>query len=678
MPYTRLITERMREAQVRAVTWKLSDLVRRGLAVAVLAAVGAAVEHAADPSTVAHAQAPHALDLVGQTGGLAADVIMAGEHAWVGVGPRVVAWDVSVPSVPRWIGESPVLSGVVLDIAVAGGRPTRSVFAVTGEGGIEVIDVTDAVHPRRLSYLDMSDGVTEVAAGDDVVCVAVASDPPMVWVVDVANPAAPWVASRIELPAEAIGLVAAERRVYVLVDDEGLRIYDLATPASPLLIGRAPTPDRESGLGGRMDLASGYVFVADGPNGLRVFDVVDPSAPREVGRLTDVNDARAVHVANGLAYVADGARGLAVVEVASPRNPRLLGRHVTNGAASSVAAVDDLVMVTDEHGLRVIDASNPGLPRRSADIDPPGYVVGVAAEGDRWFAFDGTHALLWSIAGDGLRTARATSHVASPVTGSDGGALAAHAGYVYVAGGREGLGVIDARGPSGLAAIGVVTGTTAMDVHAAGRHVYVAAGGDGLAVLDATDPARPRPLSAAPTDGFASAVFAQVSRTLVMDGSLEVFDTRDPARPGAAATLAMEGDLPGTVAAEGERAYAATDRVHVFDLTTPGNPAVVGEWMPESGPLVSPRIAVGEGVAYVSDAFNNAVWALDVAGNEPPRELARAVLPAGSQPLDMMLARVGGTGVVLVASGDGGVTVWRHRASGGGKSVVYLPFGRNR
>lgn len=661
---------------MRVVSTRVGD--RAGRVAAVLAAAGAVALGAAAPDrAAAQPSSPDRLELVGQVGGLTADVVMAGVHAWVGVGPRIVAYDVTVPSAPRRAGESPILSGVVLDIAIADGTQAPIAFVVTGEGGIEVVDVAEPARPRRAGYVDVPDGATVVAAGDGVACAAVASDPPAVWVVDVSVPTAPRVASRIELPAEAIGLVVAERRVHMLVDEEGLRVYDIAVPAAPRLLGKAATPDRESGLGGRMHLASGYAFVADGPNGLRIFDVVDPTAPREVGRLPDVDDARAVHVANGLAYVADGARGLAVVDVASPRRPRLLGRHVADGAASSVYAVDDQVVVADERGARVVDATNPNLPRRVADIDPPGYVVAVAAEDERWFAFDGTHARLWSFVGDGVRAARAVAGVESPVTGSDGGALAAHGGFVYVAGGREGLGVVDARASDALVAVGVVTGTTAMDVDAAGRHVYVAAGGEGLAVLDAGDPGRPRRVSALPTEGFASSVYAQIGRTLLMDGRLQVIDTTDPAQPGPAVSLAMDGDLPGTVTAHLERAFVATDRLHVFDIGAPGGPAHAGGWVPTGGALVSPRVAAAPGAVYVSDAFDGSLWVLDADG-DAPRERAHAVLPDGGQPLDLAVARARGAEVVLAASGDAGLTIWRHRAAGAAVGRAYLPFALKR
>lgn len=676
MPYTGMKRERG-EAAVR-----LEMIVAVMLALPGLAS-GAEAPSSSDRADAAHGIAgPSApagrLDLVGQLGGYTADGVVVGVHAWIGIGPRIVAFDVADPSAPRRLGESPVLSGVVQDIAIAEDRlPVRTAFVVTGEGGIEIVDIAAPSSPRRLGYLAVPDGATAITARDDHVYAAVGGEPPGVWVVDVADPAAPRVAGIIPLPSDAIGLAVLERRLHVMVDDEGLRIYDVARASAPALIGRAPTPDRESGLGGFIHIASSFALVADGPNGLRIFDVVDPARPREVGRLAEVSDARSVAFADGLAYVADGARGLAVVDVSTPRRPRLVGRVATEGVAASVDvdADHEHVLVTDERGVRMVDVSRPDIPRREADIDPPGYIVGVASEADRLFAFDVTHGRLWSMWADGRTEPRS---VATDVTGQDGGALSAWGGRVYVAGGGEGLGVVDVSDPDRPAAVGVITATTAMDVHAVAGHLYVAAGLDGLTIMELADPDRPRAVGSRSTDGFATSVFAQIGRALVMGGDLEIVDTRDPAQPGPPVTFAVEGDLPGVVSANGERAYLATDRLHVVDLAPPSGPKRVATWAPGGMDLVSARVAVGSANAYVSDGFSGTFWALDVATDGTPREVAQGRLPAGSQALDMTVATVDDADLVLIASGDGGLTLWGYRPLPAVAAAIHLPALYNR
>jgi hypothetical protein len=56
--------------------------------------------------------------LVGQVGGVSRAVAVAGDIAYLGVGPRLVALDVSNPAAPVLLGRSAVLPGVINAVVV--------------------------------------------------------------------------------------------------------------------------------------------------------------------------------------------------------------------------------------------------------------------------------------------------------------------------------------------------------------------------------------------------------------------------------------------------------------------------------------------------------------------------------------------------------------------------------
>ena len=76
------------------------------------------------------------LELLSQRGGTSSAVAWAEDGLLLaGMGPRIVAWDVTDPRRPRFAGESAVLPGLVRDLAVAGNR----VWAALAPGGVAVL-----------------------------------------------------------------------------------------------------------------------------------------------------------------------------------------------------------------------------------------------------------------------------------------------------------------------------------------------------------------------------------------------------------------------------------------------------------------------------------------------------------------------------------------------------------
>jgi len=88
--------------------------------------------------------APNAqnVELVGQIGGACLAVAVQGNMAYVGLGPRLAALDVSSPASPTLLGQSVVLPGVMEGVVVAGSQA----YVADGGGGLCIL----RYHPYRV------------------------------------------------------------------------------------------------------------------------------------------------------------------------------------------------------------------------------------------------------------------------------------------------------------------------------------------------------------------------------------------------------------------------------------------------------------------------------------------------------------------------------------------------
>ncbi|MCL5074244.1 MAG: hypothetical protein M1136_01130 [Chloroflexi bacterium] len=149
-----------------------------------------------------------------------------GNHAYIGLGPRLVVLDVSDPARPAVVGESAPLPGVVQGVAMAG----NYAYVAAGSSGLRIIDVSNATSPREVGYY--------VTAGD------------------------------------ARGVVLAGDRAYV-ANVDGLRIIDVSNATSPREVGYYVTAGYAEGVA----LASNYAYVAAGSSGLWILRFTAPLTP---------------------------------------------------------------------------------------------------------------------------------------------------------------------------------------------------------------------------------------------------------------------------------------------------------------------------------------------------------------------------------------------------------------
>ena len=295
------------------------------------------------------------------------------------------------------------------------------------------------------------------------------------------------------------------------------------------------------GAVGCLQLRGEYMFVAEGTGGFRVYDVASiankgysnpivsapvsplgqdthvasanatcmalptdqPIAPsRSTAELRQINQEQAFHPIYHYAVVTDAVEGLILVDVdtladGEPRN-NFLKRAVTwnpggvLAGARHVTLAGHIAYVTSDAGLAVIDLDDPLHPKLTTQIQ-----LTDARASAVQFRY------LWVSDAGGLKLFDVTD-LAHPLAKPDGNVALADAHriylgrtYAYVAGGREGLVIVDVTRPRSpsvyLRETFGGTMTDVRDVMVGGTNAslfaYVADGAAGLKVIQLTSPA---------------------------------------------------------------------------------------------------------------------------------------------------------------------------------------------
>ncbi len=115
-------------------------------------------------------------------------------------------------------------------------------------------------------------------------------------------------------------------------------------------------------------IADPYAYVAGGSSGLRIVDIANPASPREVGAYDTPGSAYGIAVASSYAYVADGSTGLRIVDITDPTSPREVGAYDTPGDAYS-GLLRDRVGGPDRLGFSQSAACHSAARYRAAGVD---------------------------------------------------------------------------------------------------------------------------------------------------------------------------------------------------------------------------------------------------------------------------------------------------------------------
>jgi hypothetical protein len=183
--------------------------------------------------------------------------------------------------------------------------------------GMQVVDVTDPVHPALDTALLIADGVRDIAVHNG--------------------------------------------KAYLSCYAAGMKVLDVTDPARPTEVG---CYDSLNVVTRSLAATDSFVYAGWRPSPyLRVFDVTDPAHPTLAGACTAVNEADDMVLRDTLLYIA-AMRRFWTVNVSRPREPRLVGScTIGDLTGCGLALWDTLAYINAIPGLWIVSIADPSAPR---------------------------------------------------------------------------------------------------------------------------------------------------------------------------------------------------------------------------------------------------------------------------------------------------------------------------
>ena len=192
--------------------------------------------------------------------GSSANLVASGGYVYLG-GPVLTAVDVRNPAEPKVLSVDPV---EVIDSNMGMVLSPPHLFVAQGWEGMQTIDLSAPVEPKRLGAYYSEAPVSAVAVEGNVACVTVSSETPALDVVDIQDLSSPTRLASISLrAANNVARIGS----YACVTGEGLEVFDLRDPQQPVHVG-----SHELGCAtGRLAAAGDLVYAAAGEYGLAIY-----------------------------------------------------------------------------------------------------------------------------------------------------------------------------------------------------------------------------------------------------------------------------------------------------------------------------------------------------------------------------------------------------------------------
>lgn len=532
--------------------------------------------------------------------------------------------------------------------------------------GLQIWDVTDPALPVQQSkFYTGTQRAYAVDLLDDVVAVTTLGG--TLFLVDASDPAAPTTFTTLTgigtSPDVALHRAGTRMRAYTAGNtSNGLRIYDISDPGTPVFLGSAPISGLESVV------VPGDTLLALGVgSGLFSVDVSNPAAPVILDQETPLGSFTNVSAEGALAVVAAMDEGFYVYDVSNLGDPVEVAHvYATVNADFSNLRVMEVILdgtllyaVTNFGGPLVYDLGVPSAPLLigydpQLDISSQAPFVafrdGDIAGGHLYACHlntDDSGVMIFDILGaDPVPVGLTQSFDYTRFAG-------ANSDLIFGCTGETGLYGIRYTVPQGLTMQGHLQLSRVWGVDTQGTTVYVAATTDGLVISDWTSPANPTILSALPlSQARAVKAVGDIAYVCAFTTGLHSVDVSDTMNPVLLDTEIQPGmacariDIAGSLAATADEGGG----LNLWDVSDPANMLHLSNYPTPDKAL---DVVIHGNYAYVAVKWTG-VHILDISDPTLPVYLnffeshATGVALSG----DMILVSAGTFGMMAYSLGD--------------------------
>lgn len=507
------------------------------------------------------------VEFVGQTGGQMRAVAMQGDYIYVGEGPRLTILHIDDLYGYTVEGQTRPLTGIIMDIYVVGN------YAYVVDGNLWVIDVSDVTNPVPVGYYETDSYAFRVTSNGQHSFILDGYD--SLAVIDVSDPTKP---VRINdynnyYGSDFFDIDLFGGYIYLSDEEEGVRIFDISSPAIPTQIGCYPA--RAYAFSGQ----DTYGYVIDNSIGkMVVIDLSNLTNPTAIGTYQLSDFAQDMTTVRNKVYLAYVSRGFDIVDISSPTSPTLIRRD-NAVVAKRITAKDSYVLVTDlNSGLNIINTSNgsynrlpytrPANPENITIANDHAY-IGYRTDGELYSYTDraGDCSPLLSFQEAPDEEPALLSYQESPQETQ--ASVAAN----------WGLGVMNVSDPSNLNnQYSYTIPSTDIITEVDGQHLY--ASGDDLYSLDISVPTYPSQVGFYGTPTKLKGLdFSEQNAYIAGDDSLHILDISNPAHPTKVGQLEFSREeYEADITVFSNYAYVASTpskELKIFDISSPAHPKVV-------------------------------------------------------------------------------------------------------
>lgn len=226
-----------------------------------------------------------------------------------------------------------------------------------------------------------SDGIASLFVSGNYLYVATNVNGLQVF--DISDPFTPVLSGSMrDLGIPTKGVARKDNYLYISDNVNGIDVIDISNPAAPVLQGSVKTASGEA-WDLCLDGSGEYLFVATGKSGIEVWSLKEPAAPTRVASTSSLlywNFAWGVFWSENKLYVADREGGVKILDVSRPAQPKYVGGYAGSTKCRSVIERDGtLYLGNGEGGFEVVNVKTLTLPTRvfEANYNLP-LVFGVA------------------------------------------------------------------------------------------------------------------------------------------------------------------------------------------------------------------------------------------------------------------------------------------------------------
>jgi hypothetical protein len=247
------------------------------------------------------------------------------------------------------------------------------VYSAEVYGGLGVYDASvdggiNSLYPMIPNNFDIAIPYAQASNGSTLVAGACGLNSCDVWVFGIGSP--PVLEADVSMngiPPNALAFVNNDLFVGTA---QSLLVYDLSQPSAPNQIGSVNTPISALAASGS------FLYAGSGSNQLLAYNIASPASPVLVATVSLPDIASQITVDGSLLLVADTTGGLMVFDISTPANPTLLSQVAITPAALGVQSSGNLALVAAlESGLVIVDLTSPASPQIASQtgldsIDP--------------------------------------------------------------------------------------------------------------------------------------------------------------------------------------------------------------------------------------------------------------------------------------------------------------------